>query len=299
MMKFLTYEQFNESDISDIFRSAHAAINREDLIPLENLIGHPKLPSQEEFDEAVEYLGIEPEYIFYNQKDFLTPIMYWKGPVYYGFHAGLNIESFEMFHTKEALSRLTDEMNKRIKSNQWESVFTLADKKVIIPVFIEMFDKIPDNQKYDVFTDIYVRSEYGFGMFPKKIIEKLISLRHLSSDWKKRMDDLKKKMKLNADGTVTIYRGQNTESSKESEAYSWTLSKKTAEFFANRFNRSVGKIIRRNIDPKEILDFLEHRGESEVLINPSEKLALPIEESDESLLDKLFPKILLFYRKRL
>lgn len=270
MMKILTYEQFNESNISDIFRSAHAAIDKNDLIPFQDLIGNSKLPSQEEFDEAVEFLDIDPDFVFYNPTDFLTPIIYWKGPVYYGFHGGINMESFKMFHTKEAIKRMSDETDKLVKANKWESVFALADKKIIIPLFVDEFDKIPDNQKYDVFTDLYIRSEYGFGMFPKKIIEKLISLRNLSSDWKKRMMDLKKKMKLNDDdGTVTIYRGQNTESSKENEAYSWTLSKKTAEFFANRFNKGQGKVITKHIQPEEIIDYLEHRGESEVLINPS------------------------------
>lgn len=277
MIKFKSYNQFvNEMNISDVFKSAHAAIDRDDLIPLENLIGHPRLPSQEEFDEAVEYLEIDPEFVYYNQKDFITPIIYWKGLVYYGFHGGLNMEAIKMFRSKEAISRISEEMEKLSKNNDWERVFALADKKVIIPMFIEYFDKIPDNKKYDVFTDLYVRSEYGFGMFPKKIIDKLISVRSLSSDWKKRLEELKKKMKLNDDGTVTIYRGENTESAKVEQAYSWTLSQKTAKFFADRFNKGKGKVLRRNIDPKQILDFLDYRGESEILIDPTKKLALPL-----------------------
>ena len=84
----------------------------------------------------------------------------------------------------------------------------------------------------------------------------------------KRMDTLKKTMVLNDDSTVTVYRGQNTESTKEDKAFSWTLSKKTAQFFANRFNKGAGKIVTKRVKPDEIIDYLDYRGESEVIIMP-------------------------------
>ena len=85
MEKFKSYQQFNEG-IEDLFRSAHAAIDPEELIPLEDLVGNPRFPSEEEFAKAVEYLEIDPQYLYYNPKDIISPFMYWDGIVYEPFH---------------------------------------------------------------------------------------------------------------------------------------------------------------------------------------------------------------------
>ena len=102
MEKFKNYEQFNES-MADFFKSAHAAIDPEELISLEDLIGQHRFPSQEEFDEAVDYLEINSEHLYYNPKDIISPIMYWDGPIYEPFHGGLNMEALKMMRTKERL----------------------------------------------------------------------------------------------------------------------------------------------------------------------------------------------------
>ena len=269
MTKFKSYEQFNESfDMSNFFKSAHAAIDEDDLIPIADVIGKPRFPSQDEFDEAVEYLGIDPDFVFYNPKDIISPIMYWKGPVYEPFHGNLNMEALKMMRTKERLDQKTEQMDKMITKKDYEALFSRMDKKILIPTFVKMYKEIPDNQKYDIFTDLYVRSEYGFQMFPIEIIKDCFNKRATSKDHNERMEELKKDMKLNDDGTVTVYRGENTKSAKSDDAFSWTLTKKTAKFFAERFSKGTGKINEKKIDPKEIIDYLPHRGESEVILFP-------------------------------
>ena len=277
MQKFKTYQQFNESfDISSIFQSAHAAIDPNDLIQLKTLLDKSKFPTKEEFDSAVKYLDIDQNFIFHNPKDILTPFVYWKGPVYYGFHGGLDMESLKMLRTREAIHQMTDYMDKMLSQKKFDEIFTRADKKILIPLFIEMFDSIPDAQKYDIFMELYVRSEYGFGMFPIELIKKCFSLRKLSDEWKDRMKIFKKEVALNDKGLVTIYRGENMKSSKQENAYSWTLSEKTAKFFADRFNSGRGKVIRRDVPEDRILDYINGRGESEVIIFPDKNLALPL-----------------------
>lgn len=269
MAKFKSYEKFNEGfDMSSFFKSAHAAIEEDNLVPLSDVIGRPRFPTQEEYDTAVEYLGIDPDFLFYDSTSMISPILYWNGPVFYPFHGSLNMEALKMMRSKEAIDQVTKMMDKMTAEKKYESLFARMDKKILIPQFIKMYKEIPDNQKYDVFTDLYVRSEYGFGMFPKEIIEKCFSKRMLSTDWKKRMEELKDILKLNPDGTVIVYRGQNRESASGDEAFSWTLSKKTAKFFSERFEKGAGKIIMKKILPEEIIDYLDHRGESEIIVLP-------------------------------
>jgi hypothetical protein len=266
-MKFKSYEQFNES-MADFFKSAHAAIDPDDLIPLENLIGHPKFPTQEEFDEAVEYLDIEPEFLYYNPKDIISPIMYWDGPIYEPLHRGLNMEALRMMRVKDRLDYKKKDVKKFLDSKDYDRLFTFMDKKILIPSFIKMYDDIPDKDKYEIFKDLYVRSEYGFQSFPIEIIKDCFSRRKLSSEWKKRIEEFSKTVKLNADGAFTVYRGENVDSAKGDDAFSWTLNKKTAKFFADRFSKGSGRITEKTIKPEEVIDFLEDRGEAEIILFP-------------------------------
>ena len=206
--------------------------------------------------------------MFYNQRDMLHSIIYWKGPFFYGFFGGLNIEALKMMQADKYFEQKTKFINDMFKKKDYESLFTRVDKKILIPTFIDMYDEIPDNQKYDIFTDLYVRSEYGFQMFPIEIIKDCFNKRLTSKDHNERMEELKKDMKLNDDGTVTVYRGENTKSAKSDDAFSWTLTKKTAKFFAERFSKGTGKINEKKIAPKEIIDYLPHRAESEVILFP-------------------------------
>lgn len=265
-----SYSEFINEDahMNAIFKAAHGAIKQEDLVPLVDLIGNPKLPSQNDFDEVVKYLNADENYFFYNRTDMLHPICYWKGPMYYGFFGGLNMEAIKMMRVKEYFEQKEKFFADKIAKKDYESLFDRVDKKILIPYFIEIYKDIPDNIKYDVFTDLYVRSEYGFSVFPKEIILSCFKLRTRSKDWKKRMTELKGLMKLNADGTLTIYRGMNRESAKPDYAFSWTLDKKTAKFFADRFDKGKGKIIEKTIDPSEIIDYLDYRGESEIILIP-------------------------------
>jgi len=270
--RFNSYNEFLNEGIEDIFRGAHAAIDPDDLVPIQDVLDRPKFPTQEQFDEVVDFLKADPEHFFYDSSNMLHPFIYWKGPVFHAFFGGLNIEAMKMMKDDKRLEYHQSRAEKDLKANDYVALFTHMDKKVLIPNFIEMYKEIPDNQKYDVFIDLYVRSEYGFSMFPKSLINDLFSKRKLSSEWSSRMREFKKVAKLNPKGLIRIYRGENKQSAGQEEAYSWTLSRKTAEFFANRFSRGSGNVISKMIDPKDILDYIDDRSESEVLVLPTKYL---------------------------
>jgi hypothetical protein len=264
---FKSYSEFINENLNNIFKSAHGAIDPEDLIPLKDLIGNPKLPSEEEFQDVVNYLEVDKDDFFYNRGDMLHPICYWNGPIYYGFFGGLNMEAIKMMRVKEYLIQMNRIFTEALKKKDYERLFSRIDKKILIPTFIKMYKSIPDNKKYDVFIDLYVRSEYGFSSFPKDIIIDCFKLRTKSTEWKKRMTKLKSVLK-SKDKTITVYRGMNRESAKQEYAFSWTLDEATAQFFADRFEKGKGKIITRDVDLSEIIDYLEDRGEAEIIILP-------------------------------
>ena len=67
--------------------------------------------------------------------------------------------------------------------------------------------------------------------------------------------------------TVTIYRGVRSSRPGNVEALSWTLNKKTAEWFAHRFGRD-GTVYEAQIDRDQILAVFNSRNEAEVIGGP-------------------------------
>ena len=67
--------------------------------------------------------------------------------------------------------------------------------------------------------------------------------------------------------TVTIYRGVTSFNAKRIKALSWTLSKDTAEWFANRFGEK-GTVYQAQIKKEHILALFNGRNESEVIVDP-------------------------------
>lgn len=70
------------------------------------------------------------------------------------------------------------------------------------------------------------------------------------------------------DDPVTVYRGVTTHNAKNVKALSWTLSRETAEWFANRFGEK-GTVYEAQIDKKHIYAYFSGRNESEVIVDPS------------------------------
>ena len=62
-------------------------------------------------------------------------------------------------------------------------------------------------------------------------------------------------------------RGEGDKSTSYTEAYSWTISKEIADFFAHRFD-SDGIIYKAKVRQQDILDYINDRNEQEILVFP-------------------------------
>lgn len=69
------------------------------------------------------------------------------------------------------------------------------------------------------------------------------------------------------DDTVTVYRGVRSERPGSVKALSWTLSRETAQWFADRYGKA-GTVYEATIDKKHIHALFLGRNESEVIVNP-------------------------------
>jgi hypothetical protein len=254
----LSYKKkINEMDISNLFKDSHRSINEDDIVLYQDV-------NPENAQEIADYMGMDIDYIFYDENSFLHRVFYWKDEIYIAFFGfPIPIANLEFMKTREGFLKLSKHFTMLKSNKQYDRLFMMMEKKVIIPMFNKLYTQIPVKDRYDIFIDIYVRSEYGFTVFNPKILKDVFNRRKFSSEWKERMEVFKKKTK--GAETVTIYRGEGSMSTHIDDALSWTLSRTTANFFAKRFG-SRGKVHKKVVSVDLILDYLNNRNENEVLL---------------------------------
>lgn len=81
------------------------------------------------------------------------------------------------------------------------------------------------------------------------------------------MDEEEQQQYQELEDPVTIYRGVTSYNAKNIRALSWTLDRKTAEWFAHRFGEE-GTVYEAQIQKSHILAFFGGRNESEVIVDP-------------------------------
>lgn len=243
-----------------LFQNIHGSI---DISRWKKMKDHPEIIPTETFNDAVKYLDISPDDVYYDPYHFLNQCVYHKGFVHVNLY-DMTMNTLKGLRIKNIIEQQTKHFEELLNENDYESLFNLIDKPFLIPTFIEMYQEIPKELVYDIFIHLYSRSEYGFEKLPKEILLDLKNKSVYSKERGERMEVLKKKLKKEK---FLVYRGEGTLSTSTNSALSWTLSRKTAEWFAKRF-RSKGRIARKSIAFDDVLDYLNDRSEQEILIIP-------------------------------
>ena len=242
-------------DISSLFQQLHGILDVEALVPLAN---RRDLVKKKQYDELVNYLEVDPKNLYFDPNNQLHCFIYYDGLLYLPLYA-VQLDALKMMHIKEMLQQQLERLHKLEKAKDYDTLFHVIDKKILIPAFVKYYKTIPTDQVYDVFVDLYQRTEYGFDKIPKDVTAYAFQHRVESSDWHDRIEQLRKKCKKEF---VKIYRGETHKSTPNN--MSWTLKKQVAQFFANRFN-SQGKILEKTVKVSDILDYITSRSEEEVL----------------------------------
>jgi hypothetical protein len=204
------------------------------------------------------------DYIYYVPNQIIHHFCYRNGFVHIDI-LSLEWEIWIEFEQQKRIEIWINKFNKAEKEKDYEYIFGMMEKQILIEEYIKNFKKIPIKQKYNCFRDLWKRSEYGFNLFTPVFLREVFAYNHYSEE---RREDLDEFVKLtNGELIITIYRGVTEKSTPYNEAISWTLDLNTAKFFANRFD-SNGKIYVAEIHINDVYDFLKDRGEQEVLINP-------------------------------
>lgn len=164
-------------------------------------------------------------------------------------------EYFEMFEITNIIKVRKEYILKALENREFGKILFLMDKPYRLEVFKTIFEIIPDEDKYNLFIELYITSEYGFNSISKSFWEKVLRYKPNKSF------DLPRE--------ITIYRGEGKLSTPKEMAYSWSLDKKVGEFFQNRFvldGEPKGKLYKAKVKTCDIIDYLTDREESEILV---------------------------------
>ena len=257
------------SNMNNLFQLSHQNISKDKLIPLtlfhdnkfrQKIIKETKyeIPTYSLIEEGIKYLD-KPIINFYFSDNPFSPFIYLNN------HTMMDIsiwsmEFFKEIQMKSRIEKVENHLDNLVKTKQYERLFFMIDKRITLDFYISSFDDIPDDQKYDCFEDIYSRSEYGFSNMDKDFFLNIFKY--------KPKVDLSENIKPDDNGLVKIYRGQNTKSTPYQKAFSWTIDKEKAIFFATRFDKYGGELYEAMVKFEDILAYIDRRGESEVIINP-------------------------------
>ena len=265
MKKIKTFKTFESNYIHDLFKDSHSALDLSKLIPIKKVINKKGHPTQQDINDIIDFVNLDPNFIYYDPNNSLYPYIYWKDFIYLEFFGTLSLEAAKMMMLDKRLNYQQNKFDEFLSKKDYDTAFQLADKRIVIPLYIKLFNDIPDNQKYEVFIYLYMRSEFGFEQFSSDFLDKVFATRFLSPDWKKRMNKLHKIIKPDENGYIMAYRGEGV----AEDVLSWTLDKKIAKFFANRFGNN-GRVIYDKVKVDNIMDYLTDRSESELLVkNPN------------------------------
>jgi hypothetical protein len=216
-----------------------------------------QLPTIKEWEDALSYLDISSDNLYLSTNPF-SPFVYIKDFTYIDIQ-NLDIEFMKTFKVKETIIDITKEIDSLRTEQDYETIVQLTSNKYVLNVFHDAYEEIPVEQKYKVFRATYTQMEYGFQAFKPEILEEVLTMNNDTS--------FKEELKVDKEGYVTVYRGEGSKSRGIEEAYSWSTEERVAKFFAYRFDKK-GKIYQGKVHIDDIVDFIDDRNESEILVIP-------------------------------
>ena len=253
--------------MSQVHIDVKQALNRTDLIPLTEESFAKYVGVSETYQEIKDYLekqGLSMDNIYETSRGLYT-FWYIDNSVFVPIF-NLGTKEMEMVQLSERIRVQKDVLNKYWESGNYSAFFGLVEKQFSFDVFMQLYDSVPVEYRYEVFIDLYTRNDYGFQQLDQDIVRQILEPKKGSIE--------RGYFDTNKDGYVTVYRGVQSKSADPETAYSWTTNLSTAHYFATRFNSEESAVYRAKVHYKDIIDFITTRGESEVLVLPEDVIAI-------------------------
>lgn len=246
-----------------VFKDVKMPVQQEEMIPYLDFAKANEMDTVN-FERICVDEGIDKDCFYHLKEHDIMRFCYWDGTYFQAFP---DLE--HSFIGWEGMVKRTAERIKKAKKFREDKKFStlifVTDTIGQHMLFEEVYEEIPPEQRYQLFMNMYVLHDYGVQIFPSHIVKDAISNQspeYRDVAMRRLLDDAEIE-----DGKIVVYRGMGNGSTPIEKAMSWTLSEKTAFFFAKRLGET-GKVYKGLVRVEEVIDYITRRSESEVLINP-------------------------------
>lgn len=173
---------------------------------------------------------------------------------------------------------------KSVEQQVQENKFYLSLLCLPAAMKMEYFNKLVSKKRskipnlYNLFLGSYTESDYGFIGIKQETLDYIFNSKTPNEKRKTTMR-LKHLLAHQANperpslrhvpDTITVYRGENSASASYEFAYSWSLNIRGAKKHAIRRGNGSAIVRKGEVNRKDVLEYIDSRGEQEIIVNPS------------------------------
>ena len=248
-------------EFDSVFKDVKTPVHQEEMVPYLRFASENEIDI-DTFKQVCKKEGIDVKHFYHLKEHEIMKYCYWDGTYFQAFP---NLET-NFIHWDDMVKTISERIKeaKKLRENKkFSTLLFIVDTIGQHLLFDEIYSEIPLEERYKSFIDLYVRHDYGASVFDTNIIENAISNQNLEYR-EHALNKLLKEAELKNE-KIVVYRGMGDKSTPIDKAMSWTLSEKTAFFFAERLGES-GSVYKGLVDIKNVIDYITSRSESEVFL---------------------------------
>ncbi|MDD3364616.1 MAG: HD domain-containing protein [Syntrophomonas sp.] len=230
-------------------------IERNSLIPLRKLEANPFKPEGfdlEPLQNQINAEGLSLDDFYFNPNDAETPYCYYRGTLLLDFSLIVN----KMAEIKALISRLEKDINESVAKRDFGRFLSLVDSRLAPDLFVEVFNFIPDQDKFRLFESIWRYNENSHEVFSEEFVKKAAKYKGVTST----------QPMADEEGYVQVYRQDSKELLPEQASY-WTTDVNIAICHALAFD-PVPAIYRGRIHLNHIISYDDNRSKKEIKVKP-------------------------------
>lgn len=161
--------------------SSNQFIERYGLIPLKALAASPYKPADFQLtslQSQIQAAGLKIDDFYYNPGNTEFPYCYYRGMILLEF-GKIDHKTGEI---KTLIQRMSNDINETVAKRDFDRFLVLLDNRLVPELFIEVFDFIPDQDKFRLFERIWRFNEDSHSVFSASFIKKASKYKGVTSD---------------------------------------------------------------------------------------------------------------------
>jgi hypothetical protein len=237
-------------------KSCENFLDRNSLIPLTKLEASPFKPKGfaiAPLQNEINAEGLSLDDFYFNPSDTQSPYCYYRGMLLLDFNLVYN----KVVEIKGLISRIEKDINESVAKRNFDRFLSLVDSRLAPDLFVEVFNFIPDHDKYRLFERVWRYNENSHDIFTEDFIKKATKYKGVTSSHPV----------ADEAGYVQVYRSQDIEEHLPEQISAWTTDVNTAIYHAVPLD-PVPPIYRGRLHLNHIISYDNNRSKNEIKVIP-------------------------------